>query len=318
VSAPQPVTAPAGPADVDLSVSVGTLLFQNPIIAASGTFGYGVEFAELVDLNRLGGLVVKGLSAQPMAGAPAPRIWDTASGMVNAIGLQNIGVRAFVAAKLPLLRRYHTHVITNVFGCSVEEYLEVIRVLNEADGVAAYELNVSCPNVEKGGAEFGSDPILLSSVVGTAKKAARRPLWVKLAPTVGFIGLMAKAAEEAGADALTVANTYPALCLDPHTRKSHLGSTTGGLSGPAIKPITVRLVHEASRAVKLPIVGLGGIESPGDIVEYMAAGASAVQVGTAHFVDPRASERLVEGLEKWCRDDNTLRMSELTGSLKRS
>jgi dihydroorotate dehydrogenase (NAD+) catalytic subunit len=253
-----------------------------------------------------------------MAGAPAPRIWDTASGMVNAIGLQNIGVRAFVAEKLPLLRRYHTYVIANVFGCSVEEYLEVIRVLNEADGVAAYELNVSCPNVEKGGAEFGSDPILLSGVVGAAKKASSRPLWVKLAPTVGFIGLMAKAAEEAGADALTVANTYPALCLDPHTRKSRLGSTTGGLSGPAIKPITVRLVHEASRAVKLPIVGLGGIESPGDIVEYMAAGASAVQVGTAHFVDPRASERLVEGLEKWCRDDNTLRMSELTGSLKRS
>jgi dihydroorotate dehydrogenase (NAD+) catalytic subunit len=318
VSAPQPVTAPAGPADVDLSVSVGTLLFQNPIIAASGTFGYGVEFAELVDLNRLGGIVVKGLSAQPMAGAPAPRIWDTASGMVNAIGLQNIGVRAFVAEKLPLLRRYHTHVIANVFGCSVEEYLEVIRVLNEADGVAAYELNVSCPNVEKGGAEFGSDPILLSSIVGAAKKASSRPLWVKLPPTVGFIGLMAKAAEEAGADALTIANTYPALCLDPHTRKSRLGSTTGGLSGPAIKPITVRLVHEASRAVKLPIVGLGGIESPGDIVEYVAAGASAVQVGTAHFVDPRASERLVEGLEKWCRDDNTLRMSELKGSLKKA
>jgi dihydroorotate dehydrogenase (NAD+) catalytic subunit len=318
VSAPQPVTAPAGPADVDLSVSVGTLLFQNPIIAASGTFGYGVEFAELVDLNRLGGIVVKGLSAQPMAGAPAPRIWDTASGMVNAIGLQNIGVRAFVAEKLPLLRRYHTHVIANVFGCSVEEYLEVIRVLNEADGVAAYELNVSCPNVEKGGAEFGSDPNLLSSIVGAAKKASSRPLWVKLPPTVGFIGLMAKAAEEAGADALTIANTYPALCLDPHTRKSRLGSTTGGLSGPAIKPITVRLVHEASRAVKLPIVGLGGIESPGDIVEYVAAGASAVQVGTAHFVDPRASERLVDGIEKWCRDDNTLRMSELKGSLKKA
>jgi dihydroorotate dehydrogenase (NAD+) catalytic subunit len=317
VSAPQPVTAPAGPADVDLSVSVGTLLFRNPIIAASGTFGYGVEFAELVDLNRLGGIVVKGLSAQPMAGAPAPRIWDTASGMVNAIGLQNIGVRAFVAEKLPLLRRYHTHVIANVFGCSVEEYLEVIRVLNEADGVAAYELNVSCPNVEKGEAEFGSDPILLGSVVGAARRASSRPLWVKLAPTVGFIGLMAKAAEEAGADALTIANTYPALCLDPHTRKSRLGSTTGGLSGPAIKPITVRLVHEASRAVKLPIVGLGGIESPGDVIEYLVAGASAVQVGTAHFVDPRASERLVEEFEKWCRDDNTLRMSELTGSLKR-
>jgi dihydroorotate dehydrogenase (NAD+) catalytic subunit len=318
VNSPHPVSAPTGPADVDLSVSVGTLLFQNPVIAASGTFGYGVEFAELVDLDRLGGIVVKGLSAQPMPGAAAPRIWDTASGMVNAIGLQNIGVRAFVAEKLPLLRRYHTHVIANVFGCTVEDYLEVIRVLNEADGVAAYELNVSCPNVEKGGAEFGSDPITLSGIIEAAKRASKRPLWVKLAPTVGFIGLMAKAAEDAGADVLTIANTYPALCLDPHTRKSRLGSTTGGLSGPAIKPITMRLVNEASKAVKLPIVGLGGIETPGDIVEYMAAGASAVQVGTAHFVDPRASERLVRGLEKWCQDDNTLRLSELRGSLQKS
>jgi dihydroorotate dehydrogenase (NAD+) catalytic subunit len=318
VSAPQPVTAQAGPADVDLSVSVGTLLFQNPIIAASGTFGYGVEFAELVDLNRLGGFVVKGLSAQPMAGAPAPRIWDTASGMVNAIGLQNIGVRAFVAEKLPLLRAYHTHVIANVFGRCAEDYLEVIRVLNDAEGVSAYELNVSCPNVDKGGAEFGGDPIVLGGIVGEARRVSRRPLWVKLAPTVGFIGLMARAAEDAGADALTIANTYPALCLDPHTRKSRLGSTTGGLSGAAIKPITMRLVNEASRAVKVPIIGLGGIESPGDIVEYVAAGATAVQVGTAHFVDPRASERLVEGLEKWCRNDNTIRISELKGSLQKS
>jgi dihydroorotate dehydrogenase (NAD+) catalytic subunit len=318
VSAPQPVTAPAGPADVDLSVSVGTLLFQNPIIAASGTFGYGVEFTELVDLNRLGGFVVKGLSAQPMAGAPAPRIWDTASGMVNAIGLQNIGVRAFVAEKLPLLRAYHTHVIANVFGRCAEDYLEVIRVLNDAEGVSAYELNVSCPNVDKGGAEFGGDPIVLGGIVGEARRVSRRPLWVKLAPTVGFIGLMARAAEDAGADALTIANTYPALCLDPHTRKSRLGSTTGGLSGAAIKPITMRLVNEASRAVKVPIIGLGGIESPGDIVEYVAAGATAVQVGTAHFVDPRASERLVEGLEKWCRNDNTIRISELKGSLQKS
>jgi dihydroorotate dehydrogenase (NAD+) catalytic subunit len=318
VSAPQPVTAPAGPADVDLSVSVGTLLFQNPIIAASGTFGYGVEFAELVDLNRLGGFVVKGLSAQPMAGAPAPRIWDTASGMVNAIGLQNIGVRAFVAEKLPLLRAYHTHVIANVFGRCAEDYLEVIRVLNDAEGVSAYELNVSCPNVDKGGAEFGGDPIVLGGIVGEARRVSRRPLWVKLAPTVGFIGLMARAAEDAGADALTIANTYPALCLDPHTRKSRLGSTSGGLSGAAIKPITMRLVNEASRAVKVPIIGLGGIESPGDIVEYVAAGATAVQVGTAHFVDPRASERLVEGLEKWCRNDNTIRISELKGSLQKS
>jgi dihydroorotate dehydrogenase (NAD+) catalytic subunit len=316
VSSPQPVTARAGPAEVDLSVSVGTLAFQNPVIAASGTFGYGVEFADIVDLNRLGGIVVKGLSAEPMGGAPPPRIWDTASGMVNAIGLQNIGVRAFVAEKLPLLRRYHTRIIANVFGTKVEEYQEVIRVLNDADGVSAYELNVSCPNVDRGGAEFGCDPILLSGVVLAATKVAKRPLWVKLAPTVGFIGLMAKACEEAGAAALTIANTYPALCLDPHSRKSRLGSTTGGLSGAAIKPITVRLVHEASKVVKLPIVGLGGIETPDDVIEYAVAGASAVQVGTAHFIDPRASEKLVEGLEKWCRADNTLRFSELRGSLQ--
>ena len=314
MSAPQPVTARAGPAEVDLSVNVGTLSFQNPVIAASGTFGYGVEFAEIVDLSRLGGIVVKGLSAEPMAGAPAPRIWDTASGMVNAIGLQNIGVRAFVAEKLPLLRRYHTRIIANVFGRRVEDYLEVIRVLNDADGVSAYELNVSCPNVDKGGAEFGCDAGLLGGVVSAAAKVAKRPLWVKLAPTVGFIGLMSKAAEDAGAEALTIANTYPALCLDPHSRKSRLGSTTGGLSGAAIKPITVRLVHEASKAVKLPIVGLGGIETPDDVLEYAVAGASAVQVGTAHFIDPRASEKLVEGLEKWCRTDNTLRFSELRGS----
>jgi dihydroorotate dehydrogenase (NAD+) catalytic subunit len=316
VSSPQPVTARAGPAEVDLSVSVGTLAFQNPVIAASGTFGYGLEFAELVDLNRLGGIVVKGLSAEPMAGAPAPRIWDTASGMVNAIGLQNIGVRAFVVEKLPLLHRYHTRIIANVFGRRVEDYLEVIRVLNDADGVSAYELNVSCPNVDKGGAEFGCDASLLSAVVSASARVAKRPLWIKLAPTVGFIGLMAKACEDAGAEALTIANTYPALCLDPHSRKSRLGSTTGGLSGAAIKPITIRLVHEASKAVKLPIVGLGGIETPDDIVEYTIAGASAVQVGTAHFIDPRASEQLVEGLEKWCRADNTLRFSELRGRLQ--
>jgi dihydroorotate dehydrogenase (NAD+) catalytic subunit len=316
VSAPQPVTARAEPAEVDLSVRVGTLSFQNPVIAASGTFGYGLEFADIVDLNRLGGIVVKGLSSDPMAGAAPPRIWDTPSGMVNAIGLQNIGVRAFVDEKLPLLRRYNTHIIANVFGQTVEGYLEVIRVLNDAEGVSAYELNVSCPNVECGGAEFGSDPVTLNMIVSAARQASHRPLWVKLAPTVGFIGVMAKAAQEAGAEALTIANTYPALCLDAHSRKSRLGSTTGGLSGAAIKPITVRLVHEASKAVKLPIVGLGGIETPEDVIEYTLAGASAVQVGTAHFIDPRASEKLVEGLKKWCRDDNTLRLSELRGALQ--
>jgi dihydroorotate dehydrogenase (NAD+) catalytic subunit len=316
VSSPQPAGIQQRPAGVDLRVSVGTLSFKNPIIAASGTFGYGVEFAPLVDLNGLGGIVVKGLSTQPMAGAPAPRICETTGGMVNAIGLQNIGVRAFVTEKLPELRQYDTKIIANVFGHSVADYVEVIQILNDADGVAAYELNISCPNVEMGGIEYSTDPSLTTVVVGAAQRASKRPLWVKLSPTVGMIGLIATAAEEAGADALVVANTYPALCIDSHTRRSRLGSTTGGLSGAAIKPITMRLVYEATKAVRIPIVGLGGIESPADVMEYLLAGASAVEVGTAHFVDPRASERIAEGLEMWCREERIFEISSLRGDLK--
>jgi dihydroorotate dehydrogenase (NAD+) catalytic subunit len=316
VSSPESARVVETPSGVDLRVSVGTLLLKNPVIAASGTFGYGIEFAHLVDLNRLGGIVVKGLSAQPMAGSPAPRMCETASGMVNAIGLQNIGVRAFVAEKLPQLRRFDTAVIANVFGKTIAEYVEVIRVLEGTDGLAAYELNISCPNTERGGLEYGTDPGLTEEVVSAARGASKRQLWVKLPPTIGNIGLIAKAAERAGADALVVANTYPALCIDAHTRKSRLGSTTGGLSGAAIKPITVRLVHEACRAVRIPVVGLGGIEKPTDAMEYIIAGASAVEVGTAHFVDPRASEELVGRLEMWCRDQNVPGISALRGSLQ--
>jgi dihydroorotate dehydrogenase (NAD+) catalytic subunit len=315
VTPPQPVPAPTRSPQVDLSVNVGALSLKNPVIAASGTFGYGIEFAELVDLNRLGGIVVKGLSIEPMAGSAAPRMCDTTSGIVNAIGLQNIGVRAFVAEKLPLLRRYNTRVIANVFGTTVAGYLDVIRVLEESEGVDGYELNVSCPNVEKGGVEFGTDPDALSQVVKAARRLTARPLWVKLVPTVGFIGVMAKAAEGGGADGLTIANTYPALCVDVHNRKSRLGSTTGGLSGAAIRPITVRLVYEACKAVRIPVVGLGGIETPEDAVEYILSGASAVEVGTAHFIDPRASERLVTGLKKWCEANNIYQLSDLRGGL---
>ncbi len=312
VNAPEMQRSSGRSAEVDLSVSLGTLHLANPIIAASGTFGYGIEFAGLVDLNRLGGLVVKGLSAQPMEGAPPPRLCETASGMVNAVGLQNVGVRSFVAEKLPLLRRYRTPVIANVFGHTIPDYVEVIRVLEDTEGLAAYELNISCPNVEQGGTEFSSEPSMAAAVISAARKAARhRPLWVKLAPTVGRIHVFARAVEEAGADALTVANTYPALCLDVHTRRSRLGSTSGGLSGAAIKPITMRLVHEASRAVAIPVVGLGGIQEAADVMEYLLAGARAVEVGTAHFVDPRASERLVGGLERFCRMENIIRISDL-------
>ncbi|HYL63542.1 MAG TPA: dihydroorotate dehydrogenase [Candidatus Methylomirabilis sp.] len=284
---------------VDLSVQIGAVRLRNPILTASGTFGYGVEFAHLVDLNCLGGVVVKGLSREPMEGAPAPRLCETPSGMLNAVGLQNIGVRAFVAEKLPVLRKFDTAVIANVFGYAVEDYAEVIRVLEDAEGVTAYELNISCPNVKKGGIQFGGDPIQVEEVVGAARKAsAKRPLWVKLSPMVANIALIAQSAEAAGADALTVANTYQAMAIDPKTGKSLLGNETGGLSGPAIKPITLRLVWETRRAVRTPIIGVGGIETVSDVLEYLAAGATAVQVGTASFTDPRASQGLVEELEK--------------------
>jgi len=291
VSSPELARTSERPTEVDLRVSVGTLHLKNPIIAASGTFGYGLEFAHLVDLNRLGG-------------------------MVNAIGLQNVGVRAFVTEKLPKLLLYDTPIIANVFGKAVSEYVEVIRVLEDTQGLAAYELNISCPNTERGGIEYGTDPAAAEEVVRAARSATKRPLWVKLSPVVGRIGLIAKACEEAGADALVVANTYPALCIDGHTRKSRLGSTGGGLSGAAIKPITMRLVYESSRAVKIPVVGLGGIEGPADAAEYIIAGASAVEVGTAHFIDPRASENLVHALERWCMHEKVNRISDLRGSLQ--
>jgi len=296
---------------VDLSVQIGALRLRNPILAASGTFGYGLEFAHLVDLNRLGGFVTKGLSREPIEGAPAPRLCETPSGMLNAVGLQNVGVRAFVGEKLPVLRKYDTAVIANVFGYTQEDYVEVIRVLEDAEGLAAYELNISCPNVKKGGAQFGNDPILAGEVIAAARKAAKRPLWVKLSPLVTDIGLIAKAAEEAGADALTVANTYPAMAVDYRTGKTRLGNQTGGLSGPAIKPMTLRLVWETSKAVKVPIIGLGGIEKVEDVLEYTAVGASAVQVGTASFADPKVSERLVDGLEKALFDVKVFTLSEI-------
>ena len=302
------------PADVDLSVSVGTLRLRNPILAASGTFGYGIEFAHLVNLEALGGFVTKGISREPMEGAPAPRVCETPSGMLNAIGLQNVGVKAFVAEKLPLLRKIDTAVLVNVFGYSLEDYVEVIRTLEGEDGLAAYELNISCPNVKKGGMQFGSDPGLVSEVVGAARKAAsKRPLWVKLSPLVTDIGLIAKAAVEAGADALTVANTYPAMAIDSRTGKSRLGNQTGGLSGPAIKPITLRLVWETYRAVSTPIIGLGGVESVADVLDYLSVGATCVQVGTASFTDPRASERLARELPEAFFEAKMFTVNEIRG-----
>jgi dihydroorotate dehydrogenase (NAD+) catalytic subunit len=299
---------------VDLSVSVGALRLSNPILAASGTFGYGVEFAHLLDLNRLGGFVVKGLSLEPIAGAPPPRLCETPSGMLNAVGLQNVGVRAFVTEKLPLLRQYRTAVIANVFGCTIDEYVGVIRILDDAEGLAAYELNISCPNTAHGGIQFGSDPQMVSEVVSAARQASNRPLWVKLSPNVTDIGVIAKAAESAGADALTVANTYQAMSIDVTTRKSRLGRVTGGLSGPAIKPITLRLVYETKLAVKIPVIGLGGIEKADDILEYVIAGASAVQIGTANFSQPAACLDILDRLERSCRNNNINSINSLVGT----
>lgn len=307
------VSSPASarrPTDVDLSVRIGTLLLPNPVIAASGTFGYGIEFAHLVDLNSLGGIVVKGLSAKPMEGAPSPRLCEVPGGMLNAVGLQNVGVRAFVEDKLPQLRKYRTAIVANVFGHTVGEYGEVVDVLEQAEGLAAYELNISCPNVDCGGAEFGSDPLLAAQVIEATRKKTRRPLWVKLAPNAD-LKAVARAAEASGADALTVANTYPAMSLDPRTGESRLGRISGGLSGPAIKPLTLRAVYEVSRSVRLPIIGLGGIQSGEDAVEYIRAGATAIQVGTAHFSDPEASKRVVAELRHHCNELTCTSISEL-------
>lgn len=311
--------APRGhsPADVDLSVSVGTLRLRNPILAASGTFGYGLEFAHLVNLEALGGFVTKGLSREPIEGAPAPRVCETASGMLNAIGLQNVGVRAFAFEKLPVLRKIDTAVLANVFGYTVDDYVEVIRVLEGEEGLVGYELNISCPNVKKGGMQFGQDPGMVAEVVGMSRRVATRPLWVKLSPLVTDIGLIARAAVEAGADALTVANTYPAIALDSHSGRSKLGSQTGGLSGPAIKPITLRLVWEAFRVVDVPIIGLGGIETAADVLEYLSVGATCVQVGTASFTDPKASEVLVRHLPEALSLANVFTVNEIRGRFRR-
>ena len=300
----------------DLSVEIGALHLANPVIAASGTFGYGIEFANLTDLNRLGAIVVKGLSLEPMEGAPSPRLSPTPAGMINAVGLQNVGVRRFISEKLPGLTSYRVPIIANVFGRTVEEYAEVTRHLEGAEGVAAYELNVSCPNVACGGIQFGSNAQQAAQVVAAARKVSRRPLWVKLSPNVADIGAIARAAQDAGGDALTVANTYPAMSVDFRTRRSRIGNPTGGLSGRAIKPITLRLVYEASRAVGIPVIGLGGVETAEDVLDYFVVGASAVQVGTANFADPNACARIIAELEKLCTSENIPNINGLRGTFR--
>jgi dihydroorotate dehydrogenase (NAD+) catalytic subunit len=300
----------------DLATTLCGIALRNPVLAASGTFGYGVEFEKLVDLDALGGLVVKGLSREPIEGNPPPRLYESAGGMINSIGLQNIGVRAFVRDKLPALARLRTAVFANVFGHRVEDYLEVLRVLNDHAGLAGYELNVSCPNTSHGGIYFSSDPALLAEVVAAAKRVASRPLIVKLSPNVSAIEPLARAAEESGADALSLVNTFISLAIDARTRTSRIGAGFGGLSGPAIKPIALRLVYQAARAVKIPVIGLGGIASGEDAAEFLIAGASAVEVGTATFWDPRSPLRIAGELATFLRRENIARAADLVGTLK--
>ena len=300
-----------------MKVSLAGLELINPAIAARGTVGYGIEFEEIVSLERIGGFVTKGISLEPMAGHSAPRIVQTAAGMLNAIGLQNVGVEDYIQRKLPPLARYPLcKVIVNVFGYTVGDYIAVIERLNQAQGIAAYELNVSCPNVHAGGMAFGSDPGSLEYLVRRAKSASTRPLIVKLSPNVTSIAHMAKVAADAGADALSLTNTFLAMSIDVETRRPRLSNVTGGLSGPAIKPIALRMVYETARAVTIPILGMGGIVTPEDAVEFLLAGATAVQVGTASYADPRAVERLAHGLESWCRGHQVERVASLTGALE--
>ena len=299
-----------------LETAVCGIRLRNPVIAASGTFAYGVEFAEQVDLNQLGGLVVKGISREPIEGNPAPRVYETEAGMINSIGLQNIGVQAFVREKLPALARLQTAVFVNVFGYQTADYVEVVRVLNDHEGVAGYELNVSCPNTAHGGIYFSSDPCLLSEVVSAVKAVARRPVIVKLSPNVSAIEPVAKAAEESGADALSLINTIVSLAIDARTRRPRIGAGFGGLSGPAIKPVALRFVWQAARAVRIPVIGLGGIATGEDAAEFLIAGASAVEVGTATFWDPRSPARIARELEAFLRREKIARAADLIGTLK--
>ncbi len=298
-----------------MRVTIAGVEFRTPVIGASGTFGYGVEFEDLISFDRIGGFVTKGLSREPMKGNPTPRIIETAAGMMNAIGLQNMGVRAFIAEKLPKLQKLNTVVIANVFGFTVEDCIEVIHALNDAPGVAMYELNASCPNTSHGGMVFGTHPNMLFDLVKQCKAVSQRPLIVKLSPNVTDVGLMGQVVEDAGGDAVSLVNTFVSLAIDIETRKPRIANVTAGLSGPAIKPIAVRMVRDVWRTAKLPIFGLGGILRGEDAVEFMMAGAAAVQVGTASFADPRAVENIATGLKRWCASHDVAQVGSLTGSM---
>ncbi len=299
------------------AVEIAGVRFKNPVLTASGTFGYGLEFANLMDLNSIGGIVVKGLSMTPIKGNSPPRIYETASGMLNAIGWQNIGATEFVTKKLPALRNYDTNIIVNIVGFELDDYLEVTRFLNDCPGISALELNISCPNVKKGGFHFNKNPKDTFTITAETKKASRRlPLWVKLSPNVTDIREFATACQDAGADAISVINTFVGMAIDVEKRRPRLRFLTGGLSGPAIKPIALRMVWEACRTVKIPVIGVGGIASAEDALEFLIAGARAVQIGTANFYQPDVSQRVALGLQEYCRSHKIDDINEIIGSLR--
>ena len=300
---------------MDLSVTIGSLTLKNPLIAASGCFGYGVEYADLVDLSSLGGVAVKGLFLTEREGHPAPRIVETPAGMLNAIGLQGIGVRRFVDEKLPELRARRATVVVNVCGTTLEEYVEVSRILSDAEGVDAIELNISCPNIKEGGIQFGCSLTGTFDVVNAVRRVTRLPLIPKLTPNVTDVASFAHAAEDAGADAVSLVNTFLAMVLDVETRRPKISNVVGGLSGPAIRPIAVRMVYECRQAVGIPIIGMGGIAEARDALEFMIAGASAVQVGTANFVDPLIWSKLLDGIKDYMERHRISRISDLVGTV---
>jgi dihydroorotate dehydrogenase (NAD+) catalytic subunit len=301
---------------VNLSVQIGRLTLQNPVTVASGTFGYGEEYARLIDLNQLGAVVVKGIRLNPVVGNPTPRTAEVTSGMLNAIGLQGPGVDGFIRKYWPFLKSLQVPTIINIWGTTVEEYAEVARRFDDLGGVGALELNVSCPNIKEGGAQFGTDCGLLAQVVSACRKATRLPLITKLSPNVVSIAPYAKAAEDAGSDALAIMNSYPAMAIDIETRQPKLANTTGGLSGPCIKPIAIKLVWEAAKAVKIPLIGMGGIQCAEDAIEFFMAGATAVAVGTANFYEPQTALQVIAGLREFMARHNLQDVRELVGSVR--
>lgn len=296
---------------IDLRVKLGTLELANPVIAASGTFGYGLEYAPFVDLDRLGGFSTKGLSLKPKVGNAVPRVVETASGMLNAIGLENIGLQEFLAQKLPSLQKYKTRIFVNFFGNTVDEYVAMAAALADVERIDAIEMNISCPNVEEGGLQFSSDARTVRQVVEKVRRATQKFLIVKLSPNVTSITETARAAEEAGADALSLVNTFMGMSIDLESRKPFLANRTGGLSGPAIKPIALCMVYQTAKVVKIPIIGIGGIATAEDALEFLSAGASAIQIGTANLFDPGVTMKVLDGIESWCRKCGITSLSEL-------